>query len=52
VAARARAGLASARSDPAFAALEILELHEYEDGVREGSGHNGRSALIGLVARR
>lgn len=36
----------------AFAALEILELREYEDDVREGSGHNGRSALIGVVARR
>jgi SAM-dependent methyltransferase len=36
----------------AFAALEILELREYEADVAEGSGHRGRSALIGLVARR
>lgn len=36
----------------AFAALEIVELREYEAEVAEGSGHRGRSALIGLVARR
>jgi SAM-dependent methyltransferase len=36
----------------AFAALEILELREYEAEVSEGLGHHGRSALIGLVARR
>ena len=36
----------------AFAALDILELREYEADVAEGSGHRGRSALIGLVARR
>ncbi len=36
----------------AFAALEIVELREYEADVNEGSGHRGRSALIGLVARR
>ncbi len=36
----------------AFAGLEILALREYEAEVREGTGHNGRSALIGLVARR
>ena len=36
----------------AFAALEILELREYEAEVAEGSGHRGHSALIGLVARR
>jgi hypothetical protein len=36
----------------AFAALEIVELREYEADVAEGSGHCGRSALIGLVARR
>ena len=35
-----------------FAALEIVELREYEDDLREGTGHRGRSALIGLVARR
>lgn len=36
----------------AFAALEIVELREYEDDLAEGSGHRGRSALIGLVAQR
>jgi len=35
-----------------FADLEILELREYEADVAEGNGHRGRSALIGLVARR
>ena len=32
--------------------LTVLELTEYEAEVHEGSGHQGRSALIGLVARR
>jgi SAM-dependent methyltransferase len=36
----------------AFAAMDIVELRDYEDDVAEGSGHHGRSALIGLVARR
>jgi 2-polyprenyl-3-methyl-5-hydroxy-6-metoxy-1,4-benzoquinol methylase len=36
----------------AFAAMDILELRDYEADVAEGSGHLGRSALIGLVARR
>ncbi|MDE2277398.1 MAG: class I SAM-dependent methyltransferase [Burkholderiales bacterium] len=36
----------------AFAALSIIELREYEAEVREGQGHSGPSALIGLVARR
>ena len=36
----------------AFAALDIVELREYEADVAEGSGHCGHSALIGLVARR
>ena len=36
----------------AFAPLDIVELREYEADVTEGSGHHGRSALIGLVARR
>lgn len=35
-----------------FAALEIIELEEYEEVLREGAGHNGRSALVGMVARR
>jgi len=36
----------------AFSELDVLELSEYEADVNEGSGHKGRSALIGMVARR
>lgn len=36
----------------AFAGMDIAELREYEAGLAEGSGHRGRSALIGMVARR
>ncbi|KPF47587.1 SAM-dependent methyltransferase [beta proteobacterium AAP121] len=36
----------------AFATLRIETLRDYEAEVQEGSGHSGRSALIGLVARR
>jgi SAM-dependent methyltransferase len=36
----------------AFAGLEIVELREYEAELAEGDRHRGRSALIGLVARR
>ena len=36
----------------AFADLDIVELREYEAEVAEGNGHLGRSALVGLVARR
>ncbi len=36
----------------AFAALDIVELRDYEAELAEGSGHCGRSALIGMVARR
>ena len=36
----------------AFSALDIEHLREYEADLAEGSGHHGRSALIGLVARR
>ena len=36
----------------AFASLDIVELRDYEAEVHEGSGHSGRSALIGMVARR
>jgi len=36
----------------AFAEMEITALREYEAELAEGSGHRGRSALIGLVARR
>lgn len=35
-----------------FADWEIEELVEYEEDIAEGMGHKGRSALIGLVARR
>ncbi len=36
----------------AFAELDIVSLDEYEADMNEGSGHSGRSALVGLVARR
>lgn len=36
----------------ALASMEIVELREYEADLTEGSQHRGRSALIGLVARR
>lgn len=36
----------------AFDELDIQTLREYDADVAEGRGHNGRSALIGLVARR
>lgn len=36
----------------AFRELDIVELREYEADVQEGAGHSGRSALVGLVARR
>jgi cyclopropane fatty-acyl-phospholipid synthase-like methyltransferase len=36
----------------AFADWEIEELVEYEDEISEGRGHKGRSALIGMVARK
>lgn len=36
----------------AFAGLEIERLDEYEDELDEGSAHCGRSALIGMVARK
>ncbi len=35
-----------------FAELDIVVLRDYEADVQEGSGHAGRSALIGLVARK
>jgi 2-polyprenyl-3-methyl-5-hydroxy-6-metoxy-1,4-benzoquinol methylase len=38
--------------ESAFSELSIIELLEYEAEVREGQGHSGQSALIGLVARR
>lgn len=36
----------------AFAALQIAELREYEAELSEGKQHAGRSALVGLVARK
>jgi len=36
----------------AFAGWEIEELVDYEDEIAEGMGHKGRSALIGMVARK
>lgn len=33
-------------------AMDILALRDYEAEVSEGSGHSGRSALIGMVARK
>lgn len=38
--------------ESAFAELSVIELRDYEAEVREGQGHSGHSALIGLVARR
>lgn len=36
----------------AFHGFEILHLVEHDDVIREGTGHNGMSALIDLVARK
>lgn len=36
----------------AFADFELIDLREYEAELTEGDRHHGRSALIGLVARR
>ncbi len=36
----------------AFAALDLVELRSYEADISEGTGHHGRSALIGLLARK
>ena len=35
-----------------FPTLEIIELRSYDAAIREGSGHDGMSALIDLVARK
>jgi hypothetical protein len=32
--------------------MSIVELRKYEAQLDEGAGHSGRSALVGLVARR
>jgi 2-polyprenyl-3-methyl-5-hydroxy-6-metoxy-1,4-benzoquinol methylase len=36
----------------AFAALDLLELRCYEADLAEGTQHHGRSALVGLLARK
>jgi SAM-dependent methyltransferase len=36
----------------AFAGFDLLALREYDTELAEGSQHRGRSALIGLVARK
>ncbi|MDD5249342.1 MAG: class I SAM-dependent methyltransferase [Rhodocyclaceae bacterium] len=36
----------------AFADWEIEELVQYDDDISEGIGHKGRSAVIGLIARK
>ena len=36
----------------AFADMTILHLAEHEQEIHEGSGHNGLSALVDLVARK
>lgn len=36
----------------AFAGYEMLELVSYEAEISEGSGHQGMSALLGMVARK
>lgn len=35
-----------------LAGFDIVHLRAYEDDLDEGTGHHGRSALIGLVARK
>lgn len=36
----------------AFAELDLVELRMYEDDLAEGEHHLGRSALVGMVARK
>ncbi len=36
----------------AFSMLDILEMKSYDTLLHEGEGHNGLSALIGMVARK
>lgn len=36
----------------AFAGYEVLDLRTYEADLAEGNGHHGRSALVGLTARK
>ncbi len=35
-----------------FGDLEILHLEEFEDELNQGAGQKGRSARVGLVARK
>lgn len=36
----------------AFADLDVTELRSHDDAIQEGSGHDGMSALVDLVARK
>lgn len=36
----------------AFAAMDLVSLRSYEADLEEGTQHHGRSALVGLVARK
>jgi cyclopropane fatty-acyl-phospholipid synthase-like methyltransferase len=38
--------------EDAFGDLAVLEISEHDSAIREGSGHNGMSALIDLVAQK
>jgi len=38
--------------EEAFGDLALVEIREHDSIIREGSGHNGMSALIDLVARK
>jgi SAM-dependent methyltransferase len=35
-----------------FSTFEMIELREYEEDLTEGMHHHGRSALVGMVARK
>lgn len=36
----------------AFAEFDVLHLAEHDEAIREGTGHDGMSALVDLVARK
>ena len=38
--------------EEAFGELAVIEINEHDSVIREGTGHNGMSALIDLVARK
>jgi len=38
--------------EEAFGDFAVVELHEHDGVIREGTGHNGMSALIDLAARK